>query len=183
VDTLENLKNNLKKITETLKTELSALRVGRASPSLVENMTIDYYGNKTPLKHLASISVSEPRMLIIEPWDKNAISAIEKAILTSDLGLSPIVDKNLIKIIIPQLTEERRNSLIKVINTKLEEAKIQNRSKRDEAMKEINDLFALKKIAEDEKFKLKEKTQSIVDEANKNLEITTELKEKEIKEK
>ena len=97
--------------------------------------------------------------------------------------MSSVVDKNLIKIIIPQLTEERRNALIKVIDVKLEEAKIQNRAKRDDTMKEINDLFGGKKITEDEKFKLKEKTQAIVDEANKNLENTAKLKEKEIKEK
>ena len=132
---------------------------------------------------VASISAPEPRLLTVEPWDKNALSAIEKAILTSRLSLSPIVDKNLIKIIIPQLTEERRNDLIKIIDTKLEEAKVQNRAKRDETMKEINDLFNDKKITEDEKFKLKEKTQAIVDEANKNLENTAKLKEKEIKEK
>ena len=183
MDTLEKLKTELKKIEEFLKTELASLRVGRATPALVENMFVDYYGAKTPLKQLASISAPEPRMLVIEPWDKNALSAIEKSILTSELGLSPIVDKNSIKILIPQLTEERRNTLIKVISIKLEEAKIQNRAKRDGAMKEINDLFSDKKITEDEKFKLKEKTQAIVDEANKNLENMSKLKEREIKEK
>ncbi|MDO8676626.1 MAG: ribosome recycling factor [Candidatus Azambacteria bacterium] len=183
MDILENLKSNLKKIIESFKTELSGIRVGRATPALVENMFVDYYGTKTPLKQLASISAPEPRMLIIEPWDKNAFSAIEKAILTSELGLNPIVDKNSIKIIIPQLTEERRDALIKIVDVKLEESKIQNRAKRDNAMKEINDLFSGKKIAEDEKFKLKEKTQTIVDEANKNLEDISKLKEKEIKEK
>ncbi len=183
MDTLEKSKTELKKIEEFLKTELASLRVGRATPALVENMFVDYYGAKTPLKQLASISAPEPRMLVIEPWDKNALSAIEKSILTSELGLSPIVDKNSIKILIPQLTEERRNTLIKVISIKLEEAKKQNREKRDGAMKEINDLFSDKKITEDEKFKLKEKTQAIVDEANKNLENMSKLKEREIKEK
>lgn len=181
MDTLEKLKTELKKIEGFLKTELASLRVGRATPTLVENMFVDYYGTKTPLKQLASISAPEPRMLIIEPWDKNAIPAIEKSILTSELGFSPIVDKNLIKILIPQLTEERRNALIKIIDIKLEEVKIQNRAKRDDAMKEINDLFGGKKITEDEKFKLKEKTQDIVDEANQNLEDAAKTKEKEIK--
>lgn len=183
MDTLEKLKTELKKIEGFLKTELASLRVGRATPALVENLSIDYYGTKTPLKQLASISAPEPKVLIIEPWDKNAISAIEKAILTSELGLSPIVDKNLIKITIPQLTEERRNALIKIIGIRLEEAKIQNRAKRDGAMKETNDLFNEKKINEDEKFKLKEKTQDIVDETNQNLEDAAKTKEKEIKEK
>lgn len=183
MDTLQKLKSELKKIEEFLKTEFASLRVGRASPALVENMFVDYYGTKTPLKQLASISSPEPKILIIEPWDKNAISAIEKAILTSELGLSPIVDKNSIKIIIPQLTEERRNALIKIIGIKLEEAKIQNRAKRDDAMKEISDQFSGKKINEDEKFKLKEKTQDIVDEANQNLENAAKTKEKELKER
>ena len=183
MDTLEKLKTELKKIEEFLKTELSSLRVGRATPALVENIFVDYYGTKTPLKQLASISAPEPKVLIIEPWDKNAFSAIEKAILTSGLGLSSIVDKNSIKILIPQLTEERRNTLIKIIGIKLEEVKIQNRAKRDGVMKEINDLFSEKKINEDEKFKLKEKTQDIVDKANQNLENAAKTKEKEIKEK
>ena len=183
MDTLEKLKTELKKIEEFLKTELASLRVGRATPALVENIFVDYYGTKTPLKQLASISAPEPKVLIIEPWDKNAFSAIEKAILTSGLGLSSIVDKNSIKILIPQLTEERRNTLIKIIGIKLEEVKIQNRAKRDGVMKEINDLFSEKKINEDEKFKLKEKTQDIVNKANQNLENAAKTKEKEIKEK
>ncbi len=182
MDTLEKLKNELKKIEGFLKTELASLRVGRATPALVENIFVDYYGIKTHLKQLASISAPEPRMLIIEPWDKSVIPVIEKSILTSELGLSPIVDKNSIKILIPQLTEERRNALIKIIGVKLEEVKIQNRSKRDDTMKEIGDLFSRKKINEDEKFKLKEKTQAIVNKANKNLEDMSKLKEKEIKE-
>ena len=176
-----NYSYELKKIEENLKTELSSLRVGRATPALVENLLIDCYGIKTPLKQLASISAPEPRVLIVEPWDKNALSAIEKAILTSDLGLNPIVDKNLIRINIPQLTEERRESLIKIANAKLEETKIKIRAKRDEAMKEIGDSFVAKKITEDEKFKTKEKIQQITNEANRNSEYIFKLNEAEIR--
>lgn len=181
MEILEKFKGELKKIEENLKIELSSLRIGRATPALVENLLVDYYGVKTPLKQLASISAPEPRLLIIEPWDKNVLSAIEKAILTSDLSLNPIVDKNLIRINIPQLTEERRNSLIKVANAKLEEAKIKIRAKRDETMKEINDSFAAKKITEDEKFKTKEKIQQATDETNRNLENYFKSKEREIR--
>lgn len=112
---LENLKNRLKNIEDLLKKEFSALRISRATPALVENILVDYYGVKTPLKQLASISAPEPRLLTIEPWDKNALNSIEKAILSSNLGLNPIADKNLIRINIPSLTEERRDSLVKII--------------------------------------------------------------------
>lgn len=177
----EIFKSEFKKIEENLKAELSSLRVGRATPALVENLLVDYYGVKTPLKQLASISAPEPKVLIVEPWDKNALPAVEKAILTSDLGLNPVIDKNLVRINIPQLTEERRESLIKIASAKLEETKIKIRAKRDEAMKEINDSFVAKKIAEDEKFKTKEKIQQITDETNKNSENIFKSKEAEIR--
>jgi len=166
MESLEKLKSKLKGVEEALKIELSALRIGRATPALVENILVDYYG---------VISAPEIRLLVIEPWDKNAISSIEKAIYVSDLGLNPIVDKNLIRINIPPLTEERRNSLIKIISVKLEEVKIRCRGARDEAMKEISG-------SEDEKFSIKESIQKLVDEANKNLENLAKAKEKEIKE-
>ncbi len=181
MENLEKLKTKLKSAEEFLKAEFSALRVGRATPALVENILVDYYGSKTPLKQLASISAPEPRLLIIEPWDRNAVTAIEKAIFSSDLGFNPIVDKNLIRISIPPLTEERRNSLVKIIGVKLEEAKVKCRTARDEAMKETADLFGAKKITEDEKFKAKEKIQELVDITNKDLENTAKLKEAEIK--
>lgn len=182
MENLEKLKIKLKNIEEFLKTELLALRVGRATPALVENILVDYYGAKTSLKQLASISAPEPRLLIIEPWDKNAIIAIERAIISSNLGLNPIVDKTLIRINVPSLTEERRNSLIKIIGAKLEEVKVRCRTARDEAIKEIADLFSAKKITEDEKFEIKEKIQELINATNKNLENMTKLKEKEIKE-
>ena len=182
MENLEKLKIKLKNVNESLKTELSALRIGRATPALVENISVEYYGAKTPLKQLASISAPEPRLLTIEPWDKNTINNIEKAILSSDLGLSPIVDKNIIRINIPSLTEERRNSLIKITGVKLEEVKVRCRTARDEVIKEITDLFSAKKITEDEKFEMKEKIQKLIDETNRNLENITKLKEREIKE-
>lgn len=182
MENLEKLKIKLKSIEEFLKTEFSALRVGRATPALVENISVDYYDAKTPLKQLASISAPESRLLIIEPWDKNTIISIEKAILSSDLGLNPITDKNLIRINIPLLTEERRNSLIKILGIKLEESKVKCRAARDEAIKEITDLFNAKKITEDEKFKAKEKIQESINKTVESLENTTKVKEKEIKE-
>ena len=182
MENLEKLKTKLKNTEEFLKTEFSALRVGRATPALVENILVDYCGAKTPVKQLAFISAPEPRLLIIEPWDKNAIPAIEKAILSSDPSLNPIIDKNLMRLNTPPLTEERRNFLIKITGVKLEEVKVRCRTARDEAIKEIVDLFNAKKITEDEKFEIKEKIQELINAANKNLENITKLKEKEIKE-
>jgi len=179
-ETLKKFKTKLENIEESLKTEFSALRIGRATPALVENILVDYYGAKAPLKQLAFISAPEPRLLIIEPWDKNAVIAIEKALLSSDLGLNPTVDKNLIRINIPPLTEERRNSLIKITGVKLEEAKIRCRTARDEAIKEIADLFSNKKITEDKKFEMKEKIQELINATNQNLEKITKLKEVDI---
>src|SRR3989344_1287229 len=158
MEILEKLKTKLTSAKEALKTELSVLRIGRATPALVESILVDYYGVKTPLKQLASISAPEIRLLVIEPWDKNAISGIEKALHASNLGLNPIVDKNLIRINIPPLTEERRDSLIKIISVKLEEIKIRCRAARDETIKEISGL------TEDEKFKMRGSIQKLVDE-------------------
>lgn len=182
MEAIEKLKAKLKNIEESLKREYLALRVGRATPALVENILVDYHGVKTPLKQLASISAPEPRLLIIEPWDKNVISNIEKAALSANLGLNPVVDKDLIRVNIPPLTEERRNSLVKIIHIKLEEAKVRVRTARDETIKEITNLLSVKKITEDEKFEAKEKIQESINAANKNLEGLTKLKEREIKE-
>lgn len=179
---LELLKNKLKNTEELFKKDLSSLRVGRATPALIENILVDYYGTPTPLKQIASISAPEPRSLVINPWDKNALPSIEKAIFASDLGLNPIVDKNTIRIAVPSLTEERRKALIKIAGTKLEEAKIKCRAARDEAMKELTDLLSAKKITEDEKFKSKENIQELINEMNKNLENILTAKEREIKE-
>lgn len=182
MEILERFKNELSKIEESLKSDLASLRVGRASPALVENILVNYYGSKTPIKQLASISAPEPRTLVIEPWDKKILSDLEKAILTSDLGLSPIVDKNLIRINIPALTEDRRMALLKILNSKLEEAKIKYRNSRDRVIKEIGELLDDKKITEDERFKTKEEIKKIMDLMNENLEKILKLKEKEIKE-
>lgn len=182
MEILEKFKNELSKIEELLKIEISSLRIGRASPALVENILVDCYGSKMPIKQLASISAPEPRTLTIEPWDKKILPDLEKAILTSNLGLSPIVDKNLIRINIPALTEERRTAILKILNSKLEEARIKLRSSRDRAIKEAGELFDDKKITEDEKFKMKEEVQKTMDLMNDNLEKLLKLKEREIKE-
>lgn len=180
MEILEKFKNNLKTIEASFKTELSFLHIGRASPALVENILVDSYGSKIPIKQMASISVPKPRILIVEPWDKSNLPNIEKAILASNLDLNPIVDKNLIRINIPSLTGERKLAILKILSSKLEDAKIKYRNGRDRTIKEISDLFDAKKITEDEKFKTKEEIQKLIDLTNKNLENLLKLKEEEI---
>jgi len=173
-------KEKLEKIIVKLKSEIAALRTGRASSVLVEGLEVDYYGAKTPLKALASISSPEPRTLVIQPWDKNAVQPIEKAIRASSLGLSPAVDKDLIRLTIPQLTEERRKDLLKVLGRHVEDARIQVRREREDALKEVDRKEKAKEISEDEKFRQKGEIQKTVDEANKKIEESAAAKEREI---
>ncbi|MBI2640065.1 MAG: ribosome recycling factor [Candidatus Sungbacteria bacterium] len=175
-----DFKSKLEKIIANLKSEIATLRTGRASSALVEDIEVDYYGAKTPIKALASISSPEPRTLVIQPWDKNAIQPIEKVIRDSSLGLNPAVDKDLIRLTIPQLTEERRKDLLKVLGRHVEDARIQVRREREEALKEIDRKEKAKEISEDEKFRQKSEIQKAVDEANKKIEEVAATKEKEI---
>ena len=175
-----DFKVKLEKIIERLKQEVSSLRTGRATPALVEDLEVDYYGVKTPLKAIASISSPEPRTLEIKPWDKNAIQPIEKAIQGSSLGLNPVTDRDAIRLSIPSLTEERRKELLKLLGKHLEEARIQVRRERDEVLKEIERREKAKGISEDEKFRQKNEAQKVIDDVNKKIEDTGLLKETEI---
>jgi ribosome recycling factor len=146
-------KAKLEKALESLQKELSGLRTGRANASLVENLMVEYYGVPTPMVQVASISTPDPRSLMISPWDKSAIPGIEKAILKADhLGLSPIADKDVVRINIPALTEERRKELNKVANSKGEDFKVEVRRIRDDVRTDIKNAEKSKEITEDEKF-------------------------------
>ncbi len=177
---MENFKQKLEKIIEKLKSEVAGLRTGRATPALVEDLEVDYYGAKTPLKAIASISSPEPRSLVIHPWDKNAIQPIEKAIQSSPLGINPITDREAIRLTIPSLTEERRRELVKLLGRHLENAKIQIRREREEILKEIERKEKAKEISEDEKFRQRGEVQKAVDEINRKIEEMGTAKEKEI---
>jgi ribosome recycling factor len=177
---MNQLRVRLEKIIERLKQEVAGLRTGRASPALIENLEVEYYGSKTPLKAVAAISSPDPKSLVIQPWDKNAVTAIEKAILGSSLGLNPIIDRDVIRVSIPPLTEERRKELIKLLGKYLEEARIQVRREREEILKEIDRKEKSKEISEDEKFRQKNEVQKIVDEINKKIEEIGATKENEI---
>lgn len=160
--------------------ELQKLRTGRAHPGLVEGLVVDYYHAPTPLKQIASVTVPEPRQLLIAPWDKGALTGIEAAIRESDLGLNPVNDGVGIRVTLPALTEERRRELVKVLNNKAEEARIAVRSVREEIWKAIQDAEKEGVIGEDDKFRAKDELQKVVDGHNANLESLREKKEQEI---
>jgi ribosome recycling factor len=131
---LQNADSRMRKAVEALKHELGTIRTGRAHPGLVEHIIVEYYGNPTPLNQVAGISTPEARLLVIQPWDKQVLPNIEKAILKSDLGLNPLNDGNIIRLPIPQLTEERRNQLVKMVRKRVEEGKVAVRNVRREAL-------------------------------------------------
>src|SRR5947209_2783082 len=138
------------KIRETLivlQDAISSLRTGRATPALVEDLSVDYYGTPTPLKAIAAISSPEPKQLVIQPWDKSAVGAIEKAIQGSSLGLNPVTDRDAIRLSIPPLTEERRRELAKLLGKNLEEARIAVRREREEVLKSIDHKEKAKEIS------------------------------------
>lgn len=176
----QELKAKLERTVERLRAEIVSLRTGRATSALVENIEVDYYGTKTPLQALASISVPEPKQLVIQPWDKNALQPIEKAIRDSEVGLNPAVDKDLIRLTIPELTEERRRELLKVLGRHVEDVRIQVRREREEALKEIDRKEKAKIISEDDKFRQRNEIQKAVDDTNKKIEDIAASKEKEI---
>jgi ribosome recycling factor len=177
---IDGKKTDFERSIEHYHEELAQLRTGRASASLVENLLVDYYGSKSPLKQISSISIPEPRTIAISPWSKDMLANIEKAIRESQLGLNPNNDGQVIRINIPALTEDRRKDLVKVLNQKSEEAKISVRKIREDAWNEIQLLEKDGKIGEDDKFVGKDKLQEVVDSYNKLIEEIREKKEKDI---
>jgi ribosome recycling factor len=155
--------NKMKKTIDALKRELTSIRTGRASPALVEPLKVDYYGTPTPLQQLAAIAAPEPRLLTIKPFDPSTLATIEKAILKSDLGLTPNNDGKIIRLAIPALTEERRRDLTKVVRKHLEETHIALRNIRRDGLKDLEDLEKEKMISEDQHFKGKEMLQEVTD--------------------
>ena len=177
---MHDVKQKGNSIIEHLVSEISSLRTGRATPALIENLEVDYYGTKTPLKAIAAISNPELRMLTIQPWDKGAMQAIEKAIQTSPLGLNPITDRDMIRLSIPALTEERRKEFTKLLGRFIEDARIKMRKEREDALRAIDIQFKNKEISEDERFRHRGDIQKVVDEINKKIEDIGTAKEKEI---
>lgn len=177
---MQNFKEKLGDIIEHLKSEIVPLRTGRATPALVENVMVDYYGTPTELKAIASIASPEPRTLLIQPWDKNAIQPIEKAIQSSSLGLNPVTDRDTIRLSIPSLTEERRKELARLLGRHLEDARIRVRKEREDALREIDRREKAKEISEDARFRARNEVQRAVDEVNRKIEEIGKTKEREI---
>lgn len=172
----------MKKSIDVYKEDLTAIRAGRANPSLLDKIEVEYYGVKTPLRQVSNVSAPEPRLIQIQPWDANIISEIEKAILTSDLGLNPSNDGKVIRLVIPQLTEERRKDLNKLVSKNAENAKINIRNIRRDLIDDIKKLEKDKEITEDEQHQAEEKAQKLTDENIKTIDEIAVAKQKEIME-
>jgi ribosome recycling factor len=175
-----NTKDRMAKAIQAYSRELASVRAGRASASLLDRITVDYYGAPTPVNQLAGISVPEARLLVIQPYDRSVLGDIEKAILKSDLGLNPSNDGTLIRIMIPQLTEERRKDLVKVVKKASEEAKIAIRNIRRDGNDDLKKLEKNSEITEDAQRGFSEDIQKLTDEYIAKIDQITKDKEKEI---
>lgn len=173
--TEQDFKNKLKEVSAFLSAELGKIRSNRASPSLVEDVMVEYYGSRIPVKSLASINSPDSRTVVVEPWDKKALDVVAKAISQAGLGIQPVVDGTSVRISLPPLTQERRQELIKLVSQKVEEARIRARRFRDEAIKDIQ----LEK-SEDVKFRKKEEIEKAMKENANQLEELKNKKEKEL---
>ena len=179
-DILDNTKERMQKTIAVLKTELGGLRAGRANPQLLDRILVDYYGTPTPIQQLGNVSTPEPRMLLISVWDNKAIPAVEKAIQKSDLGINPSNDGKVIRLLFPELNEERRKELVKVVKKKGEESKIAIRAIRRDANEQIKKDEKDSVITEDDRKALDDKVQKLTDDLIKDIESILAAKEKEI---
>jgi ribosome recycling factor len=179
-DIYADAEDRMNKALENLERDYKKLRTGRASVSLVDGIRAGYYGTPTPLNQLATVTIPDPRTIMIQPWDVSIIGEVEKAILKSELGLTPMNDGKLIRINIPPLTTERRRDLVKIVKKMAEETKVAVRNIRRDANEMIKDLKKEKEISEDEQFRAQEETQKVTDEFIKRIDAVYTLKEKEI---
>lgn len=181
-ETFIETESRMKSTIQSLEEDLSTIRTGRASPSLVEHLPVDYYGAPTPLMQLASISVPEPRVLMIRPFDPSTMKTIEKAILASELGLTPNNDGKVIRLNLPVLTEQRRKDLVKMVHTRLEEARVSTRNIRRDVLKDIREFEKEKLISEDDLKRGEEDLQKLTDKTIQTIDGVGFRKEKEIME-
>lgn len=178
----KGIEEKMHKSVDALRVDLASLRAGRATPSLLEKVMVEYYGTLTPVTQVASVTVPEPRMIVIQPWEKNLIKDIEKAIMKSDLGLNPNSDGVCIRLNLPQLTEERRKDLVKVVHKKAEDFRVVVRNLRRDANEAIKKAEKAKEITEDEAKKGTDDVQKITDKIMKEIDAVTANKEKEVME-
>ena len=173
-------KEKMIKAVDNLQSNLNALRAGRANPAMLDRIVVDYYGSPTPVNQMASISAPEPRTLTIQPWDQSALKLIEKAIMNSDLGLNPSNDGKMIRLSIPQLTEERRKELCKQAKKASEEFKVRLRNERRDANDKLKKLEKEGEITEDDLKKAQDNVQKMTDKYTKEVDVLLEVKEKDI---
>jgi len=179
---IKDAERRMQKAVETAQHDYSTIRTGRANPLILENIKVDYYGTPTPLNQLAGISVPEPRQLIVTPWDKTVINTILKAIQSSDIGLTPMSDGNIIRLNVPALNEERRRELIKQLNKKAEEHKVAVRNVRRDANEHIKAQQKSSEITEDDAKREQDETQKLTDKYITEIDKLTAAKEVELKE-
>jgi ribosome recycling factor len=179
---LDEIRQRMQKSVDVLHEDLMSIRTGRASPALVEKLMVEYYGTLTPLNQMASIAVPEPRLLVIRSWEPSALPSIERAILKSDLGLTPMNDGKLIRLNIPRLTEERRRELVKVVAKRVEEARVSVRNLRRDALQDLKDFEKEKMISEDDMFRGKDEVQELTDKFIAKIDELGKRKEEEVME-
>ena len=177
---LDDARERMTKSVESIRHEFGSVRTGRASPSLLDRVNVDYYGVATPLRQLATISAPEARLLSVTPYDQSSIKTIEKAILESDLGLTPSNDGKIIRLIIPELTEERRKQLVKVVRGIAEEGRVAVRNIRRDVMHDLRELKEAGEAGSDEEHRAESELQKLTDEKVSELDATLKAKEAEI---
>jgi len=177
---LQDVETKMKKTVEATLREFNTVRTGRASPVLVEGIKVEYYGQEVPLRQIAGISIPDARLIVIQPWDPKALAEIEKAILKSDIGITPTNDGKLIRLSVPPLTQERREELVKLVKKMAEDGKVSLRSARHVANDAIDRLEKEKKISDDERFKGHKDTQRFIDRYSEQIDKLFKSKEEEI---
>ena len=179
-DLMDNTEEHMMKTVEAMQADFSAIRTGKASPALIENMTIDYYGTPTKLKELAGITTPEPRLLVVQPWDPSSVQVIEKSLLTSNLGISPVSDGRVLRLPIPELSEERRETLAKQVRTRAEEAKVAIRNIRRDSNDTAKKAQKASEITEDDLKNMLGEIQKLTDNYIKEIEAILKKKEEEL---
>jgi ribosome recycling factor len=179
-DLLKDARERMDKSVDAIRGEMASVRTGRASPALLDRVNVDYYGAQTPLKQLATISAPEPRLLSVQPYDRNSIKAIEKAILESDVGLTPNNDGQLIRLAVPELTEERRKQMVKVVHGIAEEGRVAVRNIRRDCMHDLRELKSEGEVGSDDEHRAEQELQKLTDDKIAELDALMKNKEAEI---
>lgn len=179
-DVLKDAEDRMKKAIEALKRDLLSIRTGRATPALIDRLPIDYYGTPTPLNQLAQVSAPEPRLLVVQPYDKGAFGIIEKTLQKSEMGFNPSNDGRLIRIPIPPLTEDRRRDMVKMVKHKIEDGRVSIRNVRRDVLQDLKEMEAEKMISEDDHKRASEKVEELVHKYVREAEHVGEAKEAEV---